>query len=240
MQDAPVTTRAERRVQSDLVEAKPHRWALSLWARAYRRLARQWDVDKHVRRFCQPMTIEGEGNLHQLDNPLLIVANHTSHFDTVIVLSVLSPQVRARTAVAAAADRMYRERLKGMLYSLRYNAFPITRGGGREALAYSQWLLHNKWSLLIFPEGARSRTGELMPFHGGPAILALGQHVPVLPICIKGASDILPPGSPRSRPAPVQVRIGKAFTFSQGTSIPEAKQAMEEAVRALMPAANEN
>jgi len=239
MQDAPVTTRAERRVQSDLVEAKPHRWALSLWARAYRRLARPWDVDKHVRRFCQPMTIEGEGNLHQLDNPLLIIANHTSHFDTVIVLSVLSPQVRGRTAIVAAADRMYRERLKGMLYSLRYNAFPITRGGGREALAYSQWLLHNKWSLLIFPEGRRSRTGELMPFHGGPAILALGQHVPVLPICIKGASDILAPGSPRSTPAPVLVRIGKAFTFSQGTSIPEAKQAMEEAVRALMPAANE-
>jgi 1-acyl-sn-glycerol-3-phosphate acyltransferase len=131
---------------------------------------------------------------------------------------------------------MYRERIKGMLHSLRYNAFPITRGGGREALAYSQWLLANGWSLLIFPEGKRSRTGELMPFHGGPAILALGHHVPVLPIYIQGASDILPPGDRESRPAPVSVRIGQPFGFPQNTTIPEAKHAMEEAIRALIPA----
>jgi 1-acyl-sn-glycerol-3-phosphate acyltransferase len=130
---------------------------------------------------------------------------------------------------------MFRERIKGMLHSLRYNAFPITRGGGRDALAYSQWLLDKGWSLLIFPEGKRSRTGELMPFHGGPAILALGQHIPVLPIYIKGASDILPPGSPISRPAPVLVRIGKPNSFPEGTSITDAKNAMEAAIRALIP-----
>lgn len=235
MKDMPLTG-AERRARTDLVEAKPHRWALSFWARAYRRLARPWDVDKHVHRFCKPMTVEGQENLSGIDHPLLIMANHTSHFDTIIVLSALPRKIWDRTAVVAAADRMFRERVKGMLHSLRYNAFPITRGGGREALAYSQWLLHNRWSLLIFPEGQRSRTGEMMPFHGGPAILALGQHVPVLPLYIKGASDILPPGSPTSQPAPVLVRIGKPIHFAQGTSIPEAKHAMEEAIRALMSA----
>lgn len=238
MQDAHLTS-AERRAMSDVVEAKPHRWALSPWARAYRRLARPWDVDIHVRRFCKPMTIEGRENLSGLASPLLIIANHTSHFDSVIVLSVLPRKIWSRTAIVAAADRMYRERIKGMLHSLRYNAFPIVRGGGREALAYSQWLLHNGWSLLIFPEGKRSRTGELMPFHGGPSILALGQHVPVLPIYIKGASDILPPGSPRARPAPVLVRIGRSLSFPDGTSIPEAKQAMEESIRELMRKADE-
>ena len=234
MQDAQLTT-AERRVQADLVEAKPHRWALSFWARSYRRLLRRWDVEKHVRTFCRPMTVEGEENAARIQNPALIIANHTSHFDTVIVLSVLPRRVWDRTAIVAAADRMYRERVRGMLHSLRYNAFPITRGGGREALAYSQWLLHNGWSLLIFPEGKRSRTGELMPFHGGPAILALGQHVPVLPLYIQGASDILPPGTQKSRPAPVHVRIGEPLEFPEGTTIPEAKNAMEEAVRALVP-----
>jgi len=232
---APLTT-AERRTQQDLVEAKPHKWALSPWARLYRRALRRWDVDKHVKAFCQPMTVEGRENAQDLENPHLVIANHTSHFDTVIVLSVLPKKIWHHTAVVAAADRMYRERVKGMLHSLRYNAFPITRGGGREALSYSQWLLHNRWSLLIFPEGKRSRTGELLPFHGGPAILALGNHVPVLPIYIRGANEILPPGSPVSQPAPVLVRIGKPFSFEPGTTIPEAKQAMEEAVRALMPA----
>jgi 1-acyl-sn-glycerol-3-phosphate acyltransferase len=225
---------AERRTKGDLVEVQPHRWALSWWARAYRRSLRRWDVDKHVRAYCRPMTIEGRENLAGLQGPLLVIANHTSHFDTVIVLHSLPRKVWNRTAVVAAADRMYRERIKGMLHSLRYNAFPITRGGGREALAYSQWLLHEGWSLLIFPEGKRSRTGELMPFHGGPAILALGQNVPVLPIYIEGASDILPPGSPVSQPAPVLVRIGQPISFPDGTSIPDAKNAMEAAIRALM------
>jgi 1-acyl-sn-glycerol-3-phosphate acyltransferase len=72
-----------------------------------------------------------------------------------------------------------------------------------------------------------------MPFHGGPAILALGQGVPVLPIYIKGASEILPPGTRESRPAPVVVRIGRPLSFAEGTAIGEAKHTMEEAVRAL-------
>jgi 1-acyl-sn-glycerol-3-phosphate acyltransferase len=188
-----------------------------------------------VRAYCTPLTIEGQENLSGLDNPALIIPNHTSHFDTVIALSVLPERVRDRTAIAAAADRMYRQPIKGMLHSLRYNAFPITRGGGREALTYSQWLLRNNWSLLIFPEGKRSRSSELMPFHAGPAILALGQHVPVLPIYIEGAMNILPPGSPRSKPAPVTVRIGKPFTFSEPITVSEAKQAMEDAIQTLMP-----
>ncbi len=216
-----------------LVEVEPHRWALSWWARAYRRLAQRWIVTSHVRKFCRPFTLEGIENFASLKSPFLIIANHTSHFDTVIVLSILPQHIYDRTAVVAAADRMYRERVKGAWNSLRYNAFPITRGGGREALAYSQWLLHHGWSLLIFPEGKRSRTGELLPFHGGPSLLALGQRVPVLPIYISGASEILPPGERRSRPAPVHVRVGPLLRFAEGTTIPESKQAMEEAVRAL-------
>ena len=233
-QDATVSP-AERRAQAGLVEAKPHRWALSLPARLYRRALRRWDVDKHIKAFCRPLTIEGQENLEGVEGPLLIIANHTSHFDTVIVLHALPRKLWGRTAIVAAADRMYRERVKGMLHSLRYNAFPITRGGGREALAYSQWLLHHQWSLLIFPEGKRSRSGELLPFHGGPAILALGQHVPVLPMYIQGASNILPAGEQHSRPAAVHVNIGAPFAFPDGTTIPEAKQRMADEVRALIP-----
>src|SRR6266545_3837895 len=231
MTTAPVSGLRER-VQAP-EEVKPYRWALSAWARAYRRIARPWTVTRHVHRFCQPLTVEGRQNLKAAHNPLIIIANHASHFDTAVALSLLPNHIYDRTAVVAAADRMYRERVKGAWHSLRYNAFPITRGGGREALAYSQWLLHNSWSLLIFPEGKRSRTGDLLPFHGGPAILATQQNVPVLPIYIEGASRILPPGTNRSQAAPVVARVGSLLTFPGGTTIGEAKHAMEEAVRAL-------
>jgi len=216
-----------------LVRVEPHRWALSWWARLYRRVAKRWNVTRHVHRFCRPLTVEGAENLRGIDNPMLVIANHTSHFDTAIVLSMLPMRIYSRTAIAAAADRMYRERLKGMWNSLRYNSFPITRGGGREALAYSQWLLHNRWSLLIFPEGKRSRTGELQPFHVGPSLLALNEGVPVLPLYIKGAGDILPPGTQHSQPAPVLVRVGPLLRFPEGTPIPDCKRMMEEAIRSL-------
>lgn len=231
--DARSETAQEGMPAPALVHVEPHRWALSWWARLYRRAARRWTVTSHVRSFCQPLTVEGAENLKAIDNPLLVIANHTSHFDTAIVLSLLPMRIYNRTAIAAAADRMYRERLKGMWNSLRYNSFPITRGGGREALAYSQWLLHNGWSLVIFPEGKRSRTGELQPFHVGPSLLALNENVPVLPMYIKGAADILPPGTQRPGPSAVFVRVGPLLRFPEGTSIPDCKQQMEDAIRSL-------
>lgn len=231
MTTAPVSDRRER--TSAPVEVKPHRWALSLWARAYRRIARPITISRHVRRFCRPLVIEGRENLARVQNPVIVIANHASHFDTAVALHLLPDRIYNRTAVVAAADRMYRERIKGMWHSLRYNAFPITRGGGREALDYSQWLLRNGWSLLIFPEGRRTRTGELLPFHAGPAVLALSARVPVLPMYIQGTADILPPGTRYSRPEPVRVRIGEQIWFDEGTSVAEAKSAMEDAVRAL-------
>ena len=233
MTDAPNARTRTARQESARVYSDPHRWALTFWARLYRRLARRWTVNNHVRNLCRPFHLEGAENLVGLQNPMLIISNHTSHFDTAVVLHLLPGNIYARTAIAAAADRMYRDRWKGMYNSLRYNSFPITRGGGVKALAYSQWLLNNGWSLLIFPEGKRSRTDELLPFHVGPAVLATSQDAPVLPVYVRGARDILPAGEKWARPAPVTARVGPLLRFPQGTSAQDCRRQMEEAVRAL-------
>ena len=233
MTDAPEVRKQAAQQEPVRVYVEPHRWALSPWARLYRRLARRWTVSNHVRHLCHPFTFVGAENVEGLQNPIVIIANHTSHFDTAIVLHILPGHIYRRTAIAAAADRMYRERWKGTWNSLRYNSFPITRGGGRKALAYSQWLIDRGWSLLIFPEGQRSRTGDLLPFHIGPAILAISQNAPVLPIHITGARDILPAGTRRASPAPVTARVGPLLRFPQGTTVDGCKQQMEDAVRSL-------
>ena len=230
---ASVLVERNRERAPAIVEAHPHRWALSAWARGFRRLARPQIVTRHVRRFCQPFELVGLEQFERLTTPAVIIANHTSHFDTLIVLSTLPQRLFDQVAVAAAADRFYTDKRKAAWYSLRYNAFPITRGGGRAALDYSQWLLRTGRSLLIFPEGTRSRTGELLPFHPGPALLAMRQGVPVLPISIQGAANILPPGTPRSRPASVHVQVGEPLIFSPEQSVAEATARMEAAMRAL-------
>lgn len=218
------------------ISVEPHRWALSLPARVYRRLGRRWIVTRHVQRFCRPFAVDGAEHIERFPAPGLIVANHTSHFDTAIVLSLLTTPLYDRTAVVAAADRFYQSRLKSAWLSLRYNSFPIARGGGSSALKYSEWLLQHGWSLLIFPEGTRSKTGELLRFHPGPAILSLRQRVPVLPIHIDGAANILRPGTRLSQPAPVHVRVGPPLSFDEGVDAREATQAIHDAVRALIPA----
>ncbi len=224
---------AERSREETLVKAEPHRWALSLWARAYRRLARPLVVSRHVRKFCTPLELQGTEHLEELHSPAVIVANHTSHFDTLIVLSILPDRLYDRTAVVAAADRFYTETLKSAWYSLRYNAFPISRHGGSAALDYSEWLLRHDWSLLIFPEGTRSKTGDLLPFHPGPAILARRQGVPILPVSIQGAADILKPGTRWSRPAPVTVRVGQPISITEDDSVAKTVAYMEASMREL-------
>ncbi len=210
----------------------PPRWALSRWARALRRPAHWWFVGRQVRRLCSPLTVEGLENLTEVNGPAIFIANHTSHFDAYLVPAVLPPRLRYRAAMAAAADRWYaRKKLRAAWFSLLVNIYPIQRGGGRAALAYSEWLLQQGWSLIIFPEGTRAKKGHMEAFKFGVAILSLGQGVPVVPIHLTGTAGILPAGERWVRKAPVSVRVGAPLTFEPDTSLQQAVVRLEEAVR---------
>ena len=75
----------------------------------------------------------GKEKLSALKGPVILVANHASHMDTPVILSALPRQLRKRTAVAAAADYFYRNRLTASLVSLIFNTVPIERRKGNAA-----------------------------------------------------------------------------------------------------------
>lgn len=221
-------------MQHDLYSTQPHAWQTQLWARLVRRIGRHWVISRHVKRHCQPFTVEGRDAINGVKGPALIIANHSSHFDTPVALCVLPERLRCKTAVAAAADRFYRRTKRGWWYSLFFNTFPIERhGGGTATLAYPISLLRRGWSVLIYPEGTRSTTGQFGKFHHGVALMAMKMQAPVIPIYTEGLRDVMPKGQRAPRPAAVRVRIGAPVSLADAASVPDGTARLEDAMRAL-------
>lgn len=213
---------------------EPHRWQTRAWASLARRAGRRWTIDRHVAAYCRPFDVEGLEALRGFRGPAVIIANHSSHFDTPAVLSALPPRIRDRTLVAAAADKFYGSRKKRTWwYSLFHGTFPVSRGGGMKQLEYPLGMLRRGWSVLIYPEGGRSKSGQVQRFKAGPAVLAMQARVPVIPVWLEGLREIMPKGQRAPRPAPVRVRIGAPVSLEGVTDLRQATERLEDALRAL-------
>jgi 1-acyl-sn-glycerol-3-phosphate acyltransferase len=146
----------------------------------------------------------------------VFVANHTSHLDTLVLASQLSSDRRQRVVPIAAADLFFRNRLFAGLSKNVLNAVPFRRHSGRrhDLACLRDELVRGDWSFLIFPEGTRSRDGEMGPFRAGIGTLVAGTRVPVVPCHISGAFGVWPPH--RMLPSPtgqLAVRFGRPLLF---------------------------
>jgi len=161
----------------------------------------------------------GREKLEGVKGPVILVANHASHMDTPVILSALPRRLRKRTVVAAAADYFYRNRVVASLVSLIFNTVPIERKGGGGVSkngSHLDKLLDQGWSLLLYPEGTRSRGGMPGPLRRGAAVLAAAHHLTIVPIRVTGTAQAMPPGRLwpkrlRSKPVPRRHRIEVSF-----------------------------
>ena len=213
---------------------EPHTWQTSLWARAVRKAGRYWTTTRYVKRYCQPLEIEGREHLRGFKGGAIIIANHSSHFDSPVVYTSLPAHIRDRLMMAAAADKFYASRKKRVWWpSLFQGAFPVHRGGGTKQLEYPLSLLKRGYSILIYPEGGRSKSGQIGRFKAGPAIMAMAAKVPVIPVYMEGLRNVMPKGQREPRPAAVSARIGKPVMIPEGTPIADANAMLENALRDL-------
>ncbi len=128
---------------------------------------------------------------------------------------------RARTAVAAAADYFYDSRWKASGVALLFNTVPLGRKGGglgNGATDHVDRLIDEGWNLVMFPEGTRSRDGGRNKIRSGAAVIAAHHDVDIVPICVTGTHEAMPPGQnwPKrlkgrffSRRHDVEVRFGQ-------------------------------
>ncbi|MCP9489588.1 MAG: 1-acyl-sn-glycerol-3-phosphate acyltransferase [Solirubrobacteraceae bacterium MAG38_C4-C5] len=206
-------------------------WARSPPARAAREVILRGVFNGLLAYYTRRRTT-GEQRLYdEATPPVLFVANHSSHMDTPLILCALPARWRRRTAVAAAADYFYGDRRLAALVSLAFNTVPVRRkGGGIASLEHIEALLADRWSLLLYPQGTRSREGDTGRLRSGAAVLAAQHQLAIVPIRVEGTHAAMPPGQswPRRRVwrrrHPVAVTFGEAI---RPRSPHERDQAME-------------
>jgi 1-acyl-sn-glycerol-3-phosphate acyltransferase len=215
----------------------PHHWQVQWWARRLRPLAFWYSTGRLMRKYMQPYRVEGQECLRDLKGPAIFIANHASHMDMPALYYALPKRFRPNVTAGGAADRWFIKGRKGFTnqpwYASLSGSFPITRGGGSAALDYPKWLLDKGQSIIIFPEGTRSRSGKMGRFKHGPSILAVSKGVPIVPMYLHGTREIRPTGTREMSPGPVTVLIGEAIRFAPTTDIGEATRTLYSAIDGL-------
>lgn len=146
------------------------------------------------------------GREHVPDEAVVFCSNHESNVDPAVLFEVLHPRLH----VLYKAE-LHRFPLMGTIFDVG-GFVPVDRGDrdqARRSLARGTASLGAGNSFLIFPEGTRSRTGELLPFKKGGFIMAINAQAPIVPVAIRGGRDAMRKGSAIVRPVRVSVRIGR-------------------------------
>jgi long-chain acyl-CoA synthetase len=193
--------------------------------------------------------IIGRENLRGLSGPLLVIANHVADVDPGFILTALPARFRHRLAIGAGGEalealrspapergffaRIY-DRLQWVSGVSLLNLFPLPREAGfRRSFAYAGEAVDRGYSVLVFPEGRLTTTGEMNPFRSGIGLLAENLGIPVLPMRIDGLYEVKKAAKKFAAPHKITVRIGKPMRFEPGTTPEQITTRLSEAVKAL-------
>ena len=161
--------------------------------------------------------MEKQGREHiPAQGAVMIAANHIAYFDPPLIGSA-SP----RELYYMAKEELFENSLFGWLIS-KFNAFPISRGSfDREGIKRATQVLREGNALLVFPEGTRSKDGNLREPKSGAAKLALDTRVPIVPACIDYSGSWLKAFFQRRK---IKIKFGSPIKPEEFFSIPGNKE----------------
>lgn len=156
------------------------------------------------------MNVRGRQHL-PTTGPAIITANHNSHLDAMVLMSLLPHRSLHRVRPVAAADYFMKGRFLGWFSTKIIGILPIARNSGadEDPLAGCYEALEAGQILIIFPEGSRGEPERMATFRGGVAKLArLYPDVPVVPVFMHGLGKALPRGEGLLVPFMLDIYIG--------------------------------
>jgi len=121
--------------------------------------------------------------------PFIFTPNHQSHLDILLLLEHLP----GRTRFAAKRELWRHPVMAAVLDTL--GMVPVDREHPERAIDALNRAAAARDSFVIFPEGTRSRTGQLLPFKKGAFVLAIASGLPVVPVVCRGTRRLMPRGS---------------------------------------------
>jgi 1-acyl-sn-glycerol-3-phosphate acyltransferase len=174
-----------------------------------------WSMVKAYLALWHRLKIEGTEHL-PAEPPFVMVANHCSHLDALVLGAALPERLRDVVFPLAAGDVFFSTSSRAICAAKMLNALPVWRKRcGAHALAdLRRRLLEEPCAFILFPEGGRSRDGKMMPFKPGIGMLVAGTNVPVVPCSIEGAYQALRPGRFLPGRMPIRLRIGTPLRFT--------------------------
>ncbi|HEY3898467.1 MAG TPA: lysophospholipid acyltransferase family protein [Chthoniobacter sp.] len=149
--------------------------------------------------------------------PFVMVANHTSHLDALTLSAALPWKLRRFAFPIAAGDVFFETPAVSWFSAMMLNALPMWRKscGSHAMQQLRERLISEPIIYVLFPEGTRSRDGQLGRFKPGLGMIVAESNVPVVPCYLHGAHAACPPDRKLPKPLPLHLRIGPPLQFPE-------------------------
>ena len=141
------------------------------------------------------------------DKPAVIIANHQSHLDLLCTV-LLHPKV-----VLLTTDWVWKNPIYALV--IRFAEYYPVSAGFDKNLERLQKLVERGYSVIVYPEGTRSETGEILRFHKGAFQLAQSLNVDILPVYVHGANHVMPKKDFVLREGQLYVEIGRRMSADE-------------------------
>ncbi len=238
-----------RESQSENIASYPYpRWQQK-WPVSWLRIALLYGIAFTAVRILGWPRITGKENLRNFQGPLVFVSNHVTMLDHVLLLFALPTRFKTNMVIAQDGEvlRDWRHPAKGagvfkrllnlveyFLVVLFFNVFSLPQKSGfRQSFRFAGEMMDRGCSIMVFPEGERTKHGRMNPFQTGAGLLIKQLQARVVPVRIDGLWRLKQAGRHFAWPGQISVNIGEPVCYSSQHGPEQVARDLERRVKEL-------